>query len=109
MKISSSLSLLLLLIGCGQTPAGDADLNSSTVDYDVAGKSAVVYTTAESTALRLVPTDPPVFPGIRTHIGREDICFRMNPTPRGGNTISLSALPPVEVSSLPHSIQTVVF
>jgi glucosylceramidase len=61
MKTSSSLLLVLLLMGCGQRPAGEARLNSSNVDYDIAGKSAVVYTTADGTGLRLTPTDTLVF------------------------------------------------
>ena len=61
MKTSSFLLLPLLLMGCGQGPAGDTNLYSSNVDYDVAGKSVVVYTTAEKTELRLAPTDTLVF------------------------------------------------
>jgi glucosylceramidase len=54
MKISSFLVLLPLLVGCGQRP-----VDSSAPD--VAGRRAVVYTTAENTALRLTPADTVVF------------------------------------------------
>jgi glucosylceramidase len=54
MKISSFLVLLPLLVGCGQRPVGSSA-------PDVAGRRAVVYTTAENTALRLTPADTVVF------------------------------------------------
>ncbi len=57
MRISSLSLLLPALIGCGQGPVGE----SSRVPYDVTGKSAVVYTTAEGTTLRMTPTDTLVF------------------------------------------------
>ncbi len=57
----SPLLPLLLLMGCGQGPDGETNLNSSSVDYDLAGESVVVHTTAANTALRLAPTDTLVF------------------------------------------------
>jgi glucosylceramidase len=59
MKTSAISLLLLPLVGCGQ-PA-NAPQNRPTAPYDVAGKHAVVYTTADSTPLRLTPTDTAVF------------------------------------------------
>lgn len=53
MRPSSPLSLLLLLPACAQAPARHAPA--------IAGRRAVVYTTADSTALRLTPTDTLVF------------------------------------------------
>ncbi|MDH3290912.1 MAG: glycosyl hydrolase [Gemmatimonadota bacterium] len=61
MKSSSVSIVLLLLMGCGQRPAGDARLSRADVDLDVAGRSAIVHTTAEGTALRLTPTDTLTF------------------------------------------------
>jgi glucosylceramidase len=61
MRTSSFLLPLLLLTGCGQRPAGTVNQNSANAPDDIAGKSAVVYTTADSTALRLTPTDTLVF------------------------------------------------
>jgi glucosylceramidase len=61
MKTSSFLSLMLLIAGSGQRPASNERQNGSAASYDVAGKRAVVYTTADSTPLRLVPTDTLVF------------------------------------------------
>jgi glucosylceramidase len=61
MKTSSFSILLLLLTGCGPRPDSEANLNRSSADYDVAGQSAIVYSTAENTALRMVPTDTLVF------------------------------------------------
>ncbi|MDH3498202.1 MAG: glycosyl hydrolase, partial [Gemmatimonadota bacterium] len=54
MKTASFLLLLPLVVGCGRTPAGRSA-------PDVAGHRAVVYSTADSTALRLTPTDTLVF------------------------------------------------
>lgn len=54
MKIASLLLLLPLLAGCGPRPAGSRA-------PDAAGKRAVVYTTADSTVLRLTPADTVVF------------------------------------------------
>ncbi len=56
MKTSSFLLLLPVLMGCGQRPAGEAN-------QTLVGKRAVVYTTAENTALRLAPADTLAFKG----------------------------------------------
>ena len=61
MRTSSFLLLLLLLMGCGKRPAGEVGQTSASADYGFAGKSAVVYTTADSTVLRLTPRDTLVF------------------------------------------------
>jgi len=49
----AALVPVLVLIGCGQRPPQ--------VDQAMAAKRAVVYTTADSTTLRLSPTDTLVF------------------------------------------------
>jgi glucosylceramidase len=54
MKTASFPLLLLVVVGCGQGPAGSGAAA-------VAGRGAVVYTTADSTTLRLTPTDTLVF------------------------------------------------
>ena len=54
MKTSAFVLLLLIVVGCVQRPAGSSAA-------DVAGQSAIVYTTADSTALRLTATDTLVF------------------------------------------------
>jgi glucosylceramidase len=54
MKIASFSLLFLVVVGCGQPQAGARAAG-------VAGKRAVVYTTADSSALRLTPTDTLVF------------------------------------------------
>jgi len=54
MKISSCLMLLLPLVACQQRPAQQSALN-------VDGKRAIVYTTADSTTLRLTPADTLTF------------------------------------------------
>jgi glucosylceramidase len=61
MKNPSFFLLPLLLLGCGVTPAGEATSSTSNVGYDAAGKSAVVYTTAENTTMRLTATETLVF------------------------------------------------
>jgi glucosylceramidase len=61
MKTSPILLLPLLLVGCAPTPAGEAGQGGSSIDYAVAGSSAVVYTTAASTDLRMALTDTLVF------------------------------------------------
>lgn len=55
MKTSSFLMLPLLVVGCAQPPAGSTDA------HNVAGRSAIVYTTADTAPLRLTPTDTLVF------------------------------------------------
>jgi glucosylceramidase len=59
MKPSSIVLLLGPAVGCAQV--GTVNQSGGTVPYDVAGKSAVVYTTADSTPLRLTPADTAVF------------------------------------------------
>jgi glucosylceramidase len=59
MKTSWFLLLLVPFVGCGQV--GNVSQNRTPATYDVAGKSAVVYTTADSTPLRLTPRDTVVF------------------------------------------------
>ena len=59
MKTSAISLVLLPLVGCGQ--AGNVHQDRAPAAYDVAGKRAVVYTTADSTTLRLTPTDTAVF------------------------------------------------
>jgi glucosylceramidase len=54
MKTSSISLLLLFLTGCVQRPVGSSA-------PDLSGRSAVVYTTADSTGLRLTATDTLVF------------------------------------------------
>lgn len=54
MKISPLWLSLLVVLGCGQEPASEVALN-------LAGRSAVVYTTAHNTALRLRPADTLAF------------------------------------------------
>jgi len=61
MKTSSLLLLLPLLAACGQGSAGSARQSRTGATYDAAGKRAVVYTTADSTVLRLTPTDTLAF------------------------------------------------
>ncbi len=53
MSTASRFLPLILLLGCRQRPAG--------AEFQIAGKRAVVYATAESTTLRLTPTDTLVF------------------------------------------------
>ncbi len=53
--------LMALFTGCVQTPGANLNRSGSAADYDVAGRSAVVYTTAEGTALRMALTDTVVF------------------------------------------------
>jgi len=57
----SSLLPLLLLVACGPRSAGDGGADRSEIGYDLAGASAVVYTTAQGTTLRMMPTDTVVF------------------------------------------------
>jgi glucosylceramidase len=54
MRTAARLLPLLVLLGSAQGPAGNAAVA-------IAGKRAVVYTTADSTDLRLAPTDTVVF------------------------------------------------
>ncbi len=61
MKTSSVSIVLFLLMGCTQQRAGEPALNRANVGLDVAGRNAVVYTTAQDTALRLTPTDTLTF------------------------------------------------
>ncbi len=61
MKTAPSLPLLLLLVACGQQPAGDVHQRAPDAAYDIAGTRAVVYATAENTDLRLTPIDTLVF------------------------------------------------
>ncbi len=61
MKTAPSLPLLLLLVACGQQPAGDVHQRAPDATYDIAGTRAVVYATAENTDLRLTPIDTLVF------------------------------------------------
>jgi glucosylceramidase len=61
MKTSSCALLLVPFMGCGQPPAGQANTGSPIVDYDIAGQSATVYTTADNSAMRLTLTDTVVF------------------------------------------------
>jgi glucosylceramidase len=58
---TSLLVITLLLVGCGQRPGGETSQSGSNVDYDVFGRSVIVYTTAENTDLRMTPTDTLVF------------------------------------------------
>jgi glucosylceramidase len=61
MKTVWTLPPILLLLGCGPKPASQPAQSRTGVDYQVAGKRAVVYTTAESTQFRLTPTDTLAF------------------------------------------------
>jgi glucosylceramidase len=61
MRISSCAFFLLLLVGCERRPAANLGQAGASTAYDIAGKTAVVYTTADSTRLRLTPTDTLVF------------------------------------------------
>jgi glucosylceramidase len=61
MKITVWFLPLFLLTGCARRPALAGRSSASGIEYAVAGKQAVVYTTADSTPLRLTPTDTLAF------------------------------------------------
>jgi glucosylceramidase len=61
MKTFCCMLTLLLFAGCVQRPAGNAGQAASAAAYDVAGRRAIVYTTADSTPLRLTPADTVAF------------------------------------------------
>ncbi|UCD25810.1 MAG: glycoside hydrolase family 30 protein [Gemmatimonadota bacterium] len=61
MRTLSSLLPVLLLTGCEQGQVGYQGGATSDAGYDVAGRSAVVYTTAQGTALRMTLTDTVAF------------------------------------------------
>lgn len=61
MQTTSRVWPLLLLAGCRLGSVGKATSSGPHADVQMAGKSAVVYATADSTGLRLTPTDTVVF------------------------------------------------
>jgi glucosylceramidase len=61
MKLSLSVLPFLLLLGDRQRPADASPAARSDVAFAIPGRRAVVYTTADSTVLRLTPTDTLLF------------------------------------------------
>lgn len=59
MKTSTLSRLLPALMACGHVASGQATINSG--NHGLAGTTAVVYTTADGTSLRMTPTDTLVF------------------------------------------------
>jgi glucosylceramidase len=60
---STAFVASLALMGCEPALAGDADQNAESADAGMAGRRAVVYTTAAATDLRMTPTDTLTFAG----------------------------------------------
>ena len=61
MRSPTGLWPLLLLAGCGHGSAARAPSSGPPAHLQMAGKRAIVYTTADSTTLRLTPTDSLAF------------------------------------------------
>ena len=61
MRTSSCAALLLLFVGCGQETADGRSQGSAASAYDIAGRTAIVYTTADATPLKLTPADTLTF------------------------------------------------